>query len=122
MSLGLDQLDCDNAANHFYQSISSPLTWDITPANGRTEITIRLAAADVTRSYNLYDVCFSSPVSSFRNRYNEKIAAGEAGLLKTCPARLDKQDSDPCVVDKWRENGDVLIKFSVPAGGPRGRI
>ena len=122
MSLGLDSLSCDDAKNHYYTSTTSPLTWDVTNGAGRTEVVIRLAAADVTRSYNLYDVCFSSPVSSFRNRYNVRIAAGEAGLLKICPPRLDKQDADPCVVDKWREDGDVLIRFSVPPGDPRGRI
>jgi hypothetical protein len=122
MSLGLDELSCDNAANQFYKSTSAPVTWDITPANDRTFITIRLDASEVTRPYNLYDVCFSSPVSSFRNRYNVRIGPGEAGLLKGCPERLGKQDADPCVHDKWREDGDVLIKFSVPAGDPRGRI
>jgi hypothetical protein len=122
MSLGLDPLDCHDSANQFYETSSATVTWDITPANDRTEITIRLDKADVTRPYNLYDVCFSSPTSSFRNRYNVKIEKGKAGLLKICPPRLDKQDSDPCVVDKWRDNGDVLIKFSVPPGDPRGRI
>jgi hypothetical protein len=122
MSLGLDPLDCDNKANDYYKSSSAPVTWDISTAGGRTEITIRLDASDVTRPYNLYDVCFSSPTSSFRNRYNVRIAPGEAGLLKICPPRLDKQSSDPCVVDKWREGGDVLVRFSVPPGDPRGRI
>jgi hypothetical protein len=122
MSLGLDALDCNDTANNHYTSTSAPVTWDISAANGRTEITIRLDASDVTRPYNLYDVCFSSPTSSFRNRYNVRIAPGEAGLLKICPPRLDKQTSDPCVSDKWREDGDVLVKFSVPPGDPRGRI
>jgi hypothetical protein len=122
MSLGLDALSCDDAPNQYYQSSSSPLTWDVTSADGRTEVTIRLAAADVNRPYNLYDVCFSADSYGFRNRYNVRIDPGEAGLLKGCPPRLGKQDADPCVVEKWRENGDVLIKFSVPKGDPRGRI
>lgn len=119
MSLGLDSLDCNDAPNHYYTSTSAPVTWDITTGTSRTEVTIRLAAASVNRPFNLYDVCFSSPTSSFRNRYNVKIKAGQSGLLKICPPRLD---SEPCVVDKWRDGGDVLVKFSVPAGDPRGRI
>jgi len=122
MSLGLDALSCDYEANQHYTSTSSPLTWDVASAGGRTEVTIRLDASDVTRPYNLYDVCFSADSYGFRNRYNVRIDPGKAGLLKICPPRLDKQDADPCVVEKWRENGDVLIRFTVPRGDPRGRI
>src|SRR5262249_37273743 len=78
LSLGLDDLDCNNAANHFYQSTSSPLTWAITSGSGRVTITIRLDSADVNRPFNLYDVCFASPDSTFVNRYNNRIAKGQA--------------------------------------------
>jgi hypothetical protein len=122
MSLGLDDFDCNDAANGYYVDSSAAVTFDVTPTTNRTVITIRLDAADVTRPYNLYDVCFSAPSYGFRNRYNVRIDPGKAGLLKICPPRLDKQNADPCVVDKWRENGDVFIKFSVPPGDPRGRI
>jgi hypothetical protein len=122
-SLGIDSgLTCDNAANDFYEDTTPIVTWNVTQANSRTVITIRLDASRVDRPYNLYDVCFSAPSYGFRNRFNVRIEPGEAGLLKICPPRLDKQNADPCVVDKWRENGDVLIKFSVPPGDPRGRI
>jgi hypothetical protein len=124
VSLGLDdaELTCENAANDFYEDSSSTVTWDVTQAGSRTVVIIRLDASQVDRPYNLYDVCFSAPSYGFRNRFNVRIEPGEAGLLKICPPRLDKQNADPCVVDKWRENGDVLIKFSVPPGDPRGRI
>ena len=121
LSVGLDDLDCNNAANQRYRGTSAPATWDITRSDSRTEVTIRLDSADVTKAYNLYDVCFSSPTSSFRNRYNKQIAAGQAGLLKNCPSVLVRT-TEPCVLDKWREDGDVLVRFSVPSGDPRGRI
>ena len=83
LSLGLDDLDCNDAPNHYYTSTLEPVSWDITSASGRVEVTIRLDSADVNRPYNLYDVCFSSLSTGFRNRYNEKIGPDRRGCSRS---------------------------------------
>ena len=49
VSLGLDGLTCNNSANQFYEHTSEAVTWDVTQANSRTVITIRLDASTVDR-------------------------------------------------------------------------
>lgn len=121
MSVGLDDIDCNNAVNHFYVATSETVTWDITPAAGRTAITIKLDAASVTKSFLKYEVCFSSPASTFVNKYGATIAAGDAGILPWC-LNCNKPSGGPCVVAKWFDlHGNVYVKFSVPAGDPRGK-
>jgi hypothetical protein len=122
MSLGLDDVDCNDAANGFYVSTSQAVTFDVTPAVGRTTITMKLAAASVTKPFFKYQVCFSSPSSTFVNLYGKPIAAGAAGILPWC-FNCDKPSGGPCVVAKWFDrDGNVYVKFSVPAGDPRGKI
>jgi hypothetical protein len=121
LSVGLDQdPSCYDPDNHFYETTSDTVTWNITSSAGRVEATIIIDSSEVTRPYNLYDVCFVSPTSGFRNRYNIKIKPNHPGLLKICPPRLDPE---PCVLDKQQlPDGSVKIVFSVPVGDPRGRV
>lgn len=121
LSVGLDDLDCNNAVNHNYVATSETVTWNVTPAAGRTAITIKVDHASVTKSFLKYEVCFSSPTSAFINKYGNPIAAGDAGILPWC-INCDKPSGGPCVVAKWFDlHGNVYVKFSVPAGDPRGK-
>ena len=80
------------------------------------------AAASVDRPFFKYEVCFSSPNSTFKNKYGRTIAAGDAGILPMCVNCL-KPSGGPCVLLKWFDkDGNVYVKFSVPAGDPRGKI
>jgi hypothetical protein len=122
LSLGLDNVDCNNAANKFYVATSQAVTFDVTPAIGRTTITMKLAAASVTKPFYKHEVCFSSPGSAFVNKYGVAIPAGEAGILPWC-VNCDRPSGGPCVLLKWFDRyGNVYVKFSVPAGDPRGKI
>jgi hypothetical protein len=122
MSVGLDTVDCNNAVNHNYVSTSQAVTFDVTPAVGRTTITMKLAAASVTRPFYKYEVCFSSPNSTFVNKYGATIAAGQAGILPQC-VNCDKPTGGPCLLLRWFDlRGNVYVKFSVPSGDPRGKI
>ena len=120
-SLGLDGIDCNDSANRFYASSSEVVTFDVTAGVGRTTVTITLGASSVTKVAKKYEVCFSSPASSFTNTYGVAIAAGQAGLLPACPRKLS--GAPPCVLSKDRaRNGDIVVTFSVPTGDPRGKI
>ena len=120
-TLGLENLDCDNAINRFYRSKSEVLTFNVTEATGRTIVTIRLKASSVDRAAKKYEVCFSS-VKRFTNLYGVVIEPGVAGLLAACPKKV-ALNADPCVKSKARaNNGDVVVTFDVPGGDPRGKI
>jgi hypothetical protein len=122
-TLGLngDDIDCEDAANHYYRSDSEVLTFNVTSATGRTTVTITLKASSVDRAARKYEVCFSS-VKRFTNLYGVVIEPGIAGLLAACPKKV-ALNADPCVKSKARaNNGDVVVIFDVPGGDPRGRI
>jgi hypothetical protein len=122
MSLGLDSpatVDCNDAVNGFYVGTSEVLTFNVTPATGRTTVVM---SVDGTKPFWQYEVCFSSPGSSFVNKLGAPIAAGQPGILPWC-ANIFKPSGGPCVVLKWPDfHGNVFVKFSVPQGDPRGRI
>ncbi|MFN8619747.1 MAG: hypothetical protein U0869_03230 [Chloroflexota bacterium] len=141
LTVGIDGVNCNDAANRFYSTTSQPILFNVTGGTGRTTVTIGLAAASVDRSYKKYQVCFSSPLSAFTNRFGVAIAAGDAGLLPDCrrkgdpdSKRLDDESGDddrrpiatpqgPCVEKRSKDAaGNVLVKFSVPAGDPRGAV
>ncbi len=122
MSMGLDDVDCNNAINRNYVTTSAPVTFNVTSGTGRTTITMKLAKSSVTKAWFKYEVCFSSPNSSFVNKYGATIAAGQAGVLPSC-FDCDHPTGGPCVLLKWFDlKGNVYVKFSVPAGDPRGKI
>ena len=87
-SLGLDNVDCNNAVNRNYVATSETVTFDVTQATGRTLVTMKVAAASVTKLWFKYEVCFSSPNSTFVNKYGATIPAGQAGILFVVPLRL----------------------------------
>ena len=121
-SLGEGATDCNNKANLWYKTSSAPVEWNVTSGNGRTTVEIELARADVTKSFLLYEVCFSSPESRFRNILGKWVEPGEAGLLPLCLLTIRRSDQ-PCLVAKWIDKDrDVHVRFSVPPGDPRGRI
>ena len=122
MSLGLDSIDCNNAVNHYYLSTSEVLSFGVTPSAGRKTVIIELAAASVTKPFFKYEVCFSSPNTSFVNKYGATIAAGDPGILPSCK-NCGKPSGGPCVVARWKDSsGNVFVKFSVPMADPKGRI
>lgn len=131
LTVGNGSIDCNNAANGFYVATSEPFVFDVTQATGRTVVTIGLAAASVDRRTKAYQVCFSSPVSTFKNRAGATVAAGSAGLLPDCyPNDDDDRPKKPLAVDfqactdsRWKDKaGNVFVRFSVPPGDPRGKI
>jgi hypothetical protein len=122
-SLGLDNVDCNNAVNHNYVATSQAVTFDLSQATGRTLVTMKIAAASVTKLWFKYEVCFSSPNSTFVNKYGATIPAGQAGILPSCFFDCDRPSTGPCVLLKWFDfRGNVYVLFSVPAGDPRGQI
>ncbi len=121
-SLGEGAVDCNNKANLWYKTSSAPVEWNVTSGTGRTTIEIELDRADVTKPFLLYEVCFSSPESRFRNILGKWVEPGEAGLLPLCLLTIRRSDQ-PCLVAKWVDKDrDVHVRFSVPPGDPRGRI
>jgi hypothetical protein len=121
-SLGVDNVDCNNGVNHNYVGTSQAVTFDVTQAIGRTTVTMKLAAASVTKLWFKYEVCFSSPSSTFVNKYGATIPAGQAGILPSC-FDCAKPSGGPCVVLKWFDlRGNVYVMFSVPTGDPKARI
>jgi hypothetical protein len=121
-SLGTSSVDCNNKTNLWYKGTSAPVEFDVTSGTGRTTVTIELDRADVTKPFLLYEVCFSSPESRFRNLFGKWIEPGEAGLLPPCLFTIRRSDQ-PCLVAKWIDKDrDVHVRFSVPPGDPRGRI
>jgi hypothetical protein len=122
-SLGLDTVDCNNAVNRNYVATSETVTFNVTQATGRTLVTMKVAAASVTKLWFKYEVCFSSPSSTFVNKYGATIPAGQAGILPSCFFDCDRPSVGPCVLLKWFDlRGNVYVLFSVPAGDPRGRV
>ena len=122
-SLGLDNVDCNNAVNRNYVATSETVTFDVTQGTGRTLVTMKVAAASVTKLWFKYEVCFSSPNSTFVNKYGATIPAGQAGILPSCLFDCDRPSTGPCVLLKWFDlHGNVYVLFSVPAGDPRGRV
>ena len=139
LSLGLEEVDCNNAANRFYQATSQPLLFDVTQATGRVVVTVRIDAASVDRKVSRYQVCFSSPVSTFVSRYGTTVAPGVAGILPDCWRDDDDDDdhhhtsrsapkplpvgSQACTETRWKDSaGNVFVRFSVPPGDPRAKI
>lgn len=144
LSLGLEDVSCDNEVNKSYQASSEPLLFDVTEGTGRTVVTVRIDAANVDRRLGHYRVCFASPVSTFINKYGATIAAGEAGVLPDCweddddhhhadptailvpehgPRPTLPVDHQACVEKKWKDHDDnVYVRFSVPPGDPRAKI
>lgn len=142
LSLGLEDVSCDNAINRYYQASSEPLLFDVTEGTGRTVVTVRIDADDVDRWLGRYQVCFSSPVSTFTNKYGAEIGPGEAGILPHCwwtadehrepgAVRLDHDGPPPplpvdhqaCLEKRWKDvDGNVFVRFSVPPGDPRAKI
>lgn len=119
LAVGVGALDCSA-----YSESSETVTFDVTEGTvgTRTRVTITLAAADVTKPARKYQVCFSSPESSFRDAFGNHVPTGQAGLLADCPKTL-LPGSDPCVLSRSKDKaGNVLVTFSVPLGDPRGVI
>ena len=83
----------------------------VTNGSGRTSVTIKLDKADVTKPFLLYEVCFSSPTSSFKNLFGKSIPAGQAGLLPPCLLSLRRSDG-PCLVAKWIDRDrNVFVRW-----------
>jgi hypothetical protein len=136
LSLGLTNVDCNTPINKYYQATSEPLLFNVTQATGRTVVTMRIAAASVDRRYDKYQVCFSSPESTFKNRYGVRIGVDEAGVLPDCwwygfsyrtQLRTRKPghvtNAQACVEKRWKDHsGNVYVRFSVPPGDPRAKI
>ncbi len=55
VSVGAEDLDCNNAVNQFYVSTSEVASFSVTPATTRTLVTMKLAAASVTKPFFKYE-------------------------------------------------------------------
>jgi len=65
-----------------------------------------------------YDVCFSSPTSTWASKGGGTIGPGGAGILKNCGGNV-ATNADPCVEDRDVGFAFATIIFSVPPGDPR---
>ena len=99
VSLGIEELSCDDEANHHYPQTSEVLTWGVV---GSTDVKIVRIVVDKdsieddsigagsigtdngTPTHRRFQVCFSSPTTGFVNWFGVQIDAGEAGLLPDC--------------------------------------
>jgi hypothetical protein len=111
LAVGGAAVDCGG-----YDEESQSVTFLVTNTSQLT--TVRMTLSDPGKgAANKYQVCFSSPTSTFTSRTGDKVGLGEAGLLKDCvdvnPAKV------PCVVDRFKENGNVVVIFTAPPGDPR---
>ncbi len=119
LSIGLEEADCNNEKNNYYVATSEVVSFSVTPATGRTTVTIKIDKSSVTKPFIKYEACFLSPGSAFTNKYGKPIAAGEAGILPWCINCLNPTGG-PCVVAKWFDlHGNVYVRASIPAGDPR---
>ena len=98
------------------RAYSQSVTFLVTEASGLSTVRVTLQDPDQGAA-NKYQVCFSSPDSSFVSRSGQNVAKGEAGLLKDC-ADVNPANK-PCVVDRFKENGAVVVIITVPPGDPR---
>ena len=99
-----------------YAEESQSVTFLVTEASGLSTVRVTLQDPDQGAA-NKYQVCFSSPDSSFVSRSGQNVAKGDAGLLKDC-ADVNPANK-PCVVDRFKENGAVVVIITVPPGDPR---
>jgi hypothetical protein len=119
VDVGSTSLDCRG-----YRESSDVVSFDVTQGfpGTRARVRIELEASGVRKRASRYDVCFSSPVSRFRDKSGTRVRAGASGLLADCPARLSPT-TRPCVRRRAKDrDGDIVVVFSVPAGDPRGVI
>jgi hypothetical protein len=119
-----------------YAETSASATFDVSGSTTRT--TIRITVPYTGREASTYQVCFSSPESTFTDRSGDQVAKGASGLLRDCPRGYHKDDArrsagtstfgqvpvdaDPCVVSRSRKDDRIVVVFSVPPGDPRVKI
>jgi hypothetical protein len=111
LDVGGSGLDCGG-----YAESSEIVNFLVTEADGRT--TVRITLDDPGKPSNKFEVCFSSPESSFTDKSGATVGPGDAGLLPDCPATIG-EDTGTCVVDKFRSSGDQVVIISVRPGDPR---
>jgi hypothetical protein len=124
LSLGVEALSCNDAINHFYPRTSQVLTFDVVGSTTTQLVTITIAASSVTQAADLYQVCFSSPATSFINRFGVGIAPGEAGLLPDCDNGAGYPESPPPCV-KLRDldyDGNLSVTFETAEADPKGHV
>jgi hypothetical protein len=119
LDVGGAELPCAGGAG-----ASETVTFDVVSEEltSRTTVTVKLDASAVTKAANKYDVCFSSPTSTFTDKAGRTVGPGESGLLADCP-RTVRLGTQACVVSRRRDKaGNVIVVFSVPPGDPRALV
>ena len=111
LDVGGSGLDCGG-----YAESSEIINFLVTEADGRT--TVRITLDDPSKPSNKFEVCFSSPESTFTDKSGDTVAPGDAGLLPSCPETIG-ENTGTCVVDKFRSSGDQVVIISVRPGDPR---
>jgi hypothetical protein len=131
LGLGGTGSDCPD-----YTETSAAATFDVSGSTTRT--TVRFTVPYTGREASTYQVCFSSPESSFTDRAGDPVAKGASGLLRDCHRGYHRDsagrsagtsgaghvpvDADPCVVSRTVKDDKVVVTFSVPPGDPRAKI
>jgi len=131
LGLGGTGADCPG-----YTETSASATFDV--AGSTTRTTVRFTVPYAGRAASTYQVCFTSPESSFTDRAGDPVARGASGLLRDCHRGSHRDgavrtagkstfgaipvDADPCVVSRSLKDDAIVVTFSVPPGDPRAKI
>jgi hypothetical protein len=109
---GQNEVDCS-----YYTETTDILSFDVTTLTGGSGGSAKVVIFTIlnpVKSAPQYDVCFQSPM-----RFTPKSLASTkvtTGLLPDC-RRVN--DVAPCVSDRARLGGAVVITFTAPPGDPR---
>lgn len=124
LSLGVEALSCNDAVNQFYPRTSQVLTFDVVNSTTTQVVTITIDASSVTKPFDQYQACFSSPTNGFVNRFGVAISPGAAGLLPDCDNGPGYPDSPPpCVQLRDADyDGNVFVTFVTAEDDPKGHI
>jgi hypothetical protein len=114
LSLGVDELDCQDPFNHAPQV----LTVDSVNLGGTKTVTITIAKAFDQRQPNngvkFYEICYSGE-EPFIDKFGNIVPAGGEGLLPMC-----KTASAPCLAKRTKAHkGDVKLVVSLAPGDPK---
>lgn len=131
LAMGGAGADCPD-----YTETSASAVFDVSGSTTRT--TVRFTVPYAGRAASTYQVCFSSPESSFTDRSGDAVAKGASGLLRDCHRTHHRGeakrsitrstfghvpvDADPCVESRFRKDDQIMVIFSVPPGDPRAKI
>lgn len=111
------QLGCPN-----YVETTDILSFDVVTVAGGpggSAKVVTFTIANPVKSASQYDVCFQSPSHFTAKSLAPAPLQLDGSYLALLPDCRRVGGAPPCVVDRARVNGKVVLTFSAPAGDPR---